>query len=378
MIRINHDSTHSTLFFIAGTNLKGLRLNPGEIVKAEVMNILSTGDITLKIKGILIPVKSEIPLEIGQKLTLKVKGSIGEDVLRLQSIRDEITKKTFEHLKAKIEPLLHDLESIGDSQKGISRFDRLIHQLLKAIPDNLSLLPLDIKSRLIEILIRKLKTNREEMNNGLDILIREGIRLKEIKSLINQPMEGSLKEMLENSGVLLETKIKLVLDSETPEKELSFLLKDDIKANLLRLAGKEPANKMINSHIRDIETFQAISKITNSFFTFLPIIWNDLKDADILFKKGVDKKEEGSFSCRINLNLERYGRVTVTIILKGKNFFVSFMIEDADFRKVVEDNRDLLQRSFTDRGMNLKAINIMDLNTESMWPEITEGIDIKV
>lgn len=375
MIRVNHEST---LLSIAGANLKGLKLIHGEIVKAEVVNILSSGNIMLKIKGVFIPVKSEIPFETGQKLTLQVKGTMGGDILKLQLMNDEIGEKTFEYLKAKLEPILHGLERIGDSKKGTDRFERLTHQLLKTIHDNPSLLPLDIKSRLVEILLRKLKLNRGGMSEGLDLLIRKGIGLKEIKSLIGQSGEGLLKELLESSGILFETRMKMALDSKNLEKELSLLLKDDIKANLLRLAEREPANKMVNSLIRDIEAFQALSKITDSFYTFLPLIWNGLKDADILFKKGSDKKEEAPFSCRINLNLERYGRVTVTIILNGKNLFVSFMIEDAGFRKAVEDNRDLLQRSFADRGLNLKAVNVMELNAETLWTDISEGIDIKV
>lgn len=82
--------------FIKGKNLKvvGVKnispLIPNDIIKAEVINISSSGNATLRIVGskdflpLLIPAKSEVLLNPGEVLTLKVREFTAKGVLKLE------------------------------------------------------------------------------------------------------------------------------------------------------------------------------------------------------------------------------------------------------------------------------------------------------
>lgn len=382
--------------FIKGKNLKGgvkdiSPLIPGDIIKAEVINISSSGNATLRIVGskdfspLLIPAKSEVLLNPGEVLTLKVREFTGKGVLKLEiSERTDYRQQTTEdgqQIKARIESLMQKMESLISkaSLKANNDLERLMQHLLKTNPNELSLTSSEM-ARLTELLLRKLKITKEGINERLYLLNKEGLSLRDIKDLLlsHDLAKGeSIKALFENSGVLLETKVRNFMEGLVSEKEFSELLKSDLKANLLRLIEKKPINELASGLIRDIETFQGLSKINNSFYTFLPFVWDNLRDADLCFKRGETNKGD-RFSCRINLNLKRYGRLSVIIVLHHKRIFTSFMVEDRGLKKIIEDNKNLLQRSFIDSGLALKAINVMAFDAGAAWSDITNGLDIKV
>lgn len=382
--------------FIKGKNLKvGVKdispLIPGDIIKAEVINISSSGNATLRIVGskdfspLLIPAKSEVLLNPGEVLTLKVREFTGKGVLKLEiSERTDYRQQTTEdgqQIKARIESLMQKMESLISkaSLKANNDLERLMQHLLKTNPNELSLTSSEM-ARLTELLLRKLKITKEGINERLYLLNKEGLSLRDIKDLLlsHDLAKGeSIKALFENSGVLLETKVRNFMEGLVSEKEFSELLKSDLKANLLRLIEKKPINELASGLIRDIETFQGLSKINNSFYTFLPFVWDNLRDADLCFKRGETNKGD-RFSCRINLNLKRYGRLSVIIVLHHKRIFTSFMVEDRGLKKIIEDNKNLLQRSFIDSGLALKAINVMAFDAGAAWSDITNGLDIKV
>lgn len=382
--------------FIKGKNLKGgvkdiSPLIPGDIIKAEVINISSSGNATLRIVGskdfspLLIPAKSEVLLNPGEVLTLKVREFTGKGVLKLEiSERTDYRQQTTEdgqQIKARIESLMQKMESLISkaSLKANNDLERLMQHLLKTNSNELSLTSSEM-ARLTELLLRKLKITKEGINERLYLLNKEGLSLRDIKDLLlsHDLAKGeSIKALFENSGVLLETKVRNFMEGLVSEKEFSELLKSDLKANLLRLIEKKPINELASGLIRDIETFQGLSKINNSFYTFLPFVWDNLRDADLCFKRGETNKGD-RFSCRINLNLKRYGRLSVIIVLHHKRIFTSFMVEDRGLKKIIEDNKNLLQRSFIDSGLALKAINVMAFDAGAAWSDITNGLDIKV
>src|SRR5208337_1985495 len=67
---------------------KSVLLKPGEIVKAEVMSVLESGDVVLKIKGELITARTEVPLQPGDTALFKVSDSpsTSPNQLKLQFI----------------------------------------------------------------------------------------------------------------------------------------------------------------------------------------------------------------------------------------------------------------------------------------------------
>lgn len=54
---------------------KPITLTPGETIKAEIANILSSGNAVLKIKGELIAAKTQVPLQPGETAFFKVSDS---------------------------------------------------------------------------------------------------------------------------------------------------------------------------------------------------------------------------------------------------------------------------------------------------------------
>lgn len=376
MVRI---SPESALFIISNPASKGLILNRGEIIKAEVINILPQNNIILMLKGKILSVKSEVPLEIGQVLTLRVMDPLSDGRIRLQVKGYESTAPGF--LKTRIQ----ELEGmISGGLKGSARkFEFILDQILKALPEDTSLLPIEMRTGIADLLLKSLRL-RGSLNEKFSLLSglinREGVGVRLNVEDLLKPVElqPSLRPIFENTGVLLETRLKRVLEGESPEEGLSGLLKEDLKAILLRLKGEGLINKTVSNIVRDIETFQVLSQVTDSFYTFLPVIWRDLKDGDIMFRREERKTGDKTFTCRINLKLERYGKLSVMVLLNKKNFFLSFVVENPDFKKLIEESRELLQSSFLEKGLNLMVVNVIASDTESPWPEIIEGIDYRV
>ncbi|MFN3396640.1 MAG: flagellar hook-length control protein FliK, partial [Thermodesulfovibrionales bacterium] len=327
----------------------------------------------------------EVPLEIGQVLTLRVMDPLSDGRIRLQVARCESMEKTQGFLETKIQSILQDLEGMisGDLKGSARKFEIMLAQILKALPEDTSLLPPEMRRGIADLLLRSLRS-RGSINEKLSLLNslinREGVDVRvNVENLLKSvDLQPSLRNIFENTGVLLETRLKRVLKGESLEEGLSGLLKEDLKANLLKLKGEGLINKTVSNIVRDIETFQVLSKVTDSFYTFLPLIWRDLKDGDIMFRRGELKTGGNTFTCRINLKLERYGKLSVIVLLNNKNFFVSFVVENSDFKKLLEESKELLQSSFLKKGLNLKVINVIASDIESPWPDIIEGIDYRV
>lgn len=116
----------------------------------------------------------------------------------------------------------------------------------------------------------------------------------------------------------------------------------------------------VDGMLRDIETFQALSKITDSFYTFLPLDWKELKEGDIAFKKG-EESESGtsSYSCRVKLDLDQAGELTVLVLMFRGDFYVSFKAEKKSFQNVLEAGVGDLRHNFAGQGLRLKGVNVL-------------------
>lgn len=167
-----------------------------------------------------------------------------------------------------------------------------------------------------------------------------------------------------------------------------FAVNRDLKAGLLKLkqliideggelsrnlAGltsgpnkAENAVKVIDQFLKDIETFQALSKTTDSFYTFLPVNWKELRNGDIVFKRMRKEDPVSPYSCRINLDLERFGELVIMVTMYKRDFFVSLKAANHDFQSVLASNSDKLQETFREKGLNLMAVNVTDINDNYM------------
>ncbi|MBF0558524.1 MAG: flagellar hook-length control protein FliK [Nitrospirae bacterium] len=174
-------------------------------------------------------------------------------------------------------------------------------------------------------------------------------------------------------AVLLELKQRLSAPTETSQpaqdsKAPAAATETAHTATLKNLQGK------IEGLLKDVETFQALSKTTDSFYTFLPVDWKALKDGEVSFKRGRTGAGGGgaSSSCRINLDLHNFGNLSVLVLMHNKDFFVSFKAASPDTGYLISTNLDELKSSFRERGLSLKAAHMLDKTDTSM--EQIEGL----
>lgn len=433
---------------------KAISLKLGEIVKAEVIDILPSGGVTLKVKGDFITAKTEVPLEKSAVAFFKVTDlpAEGKDLkLQFMGYTPESAneqKMTLPYFNLKESPIPKLIQELTNSLSGIknsavsgkeadsltSKLQNINSEILKALPSDINSLPKEVRMQLQNLLKASLKITGQSIQARLDNFISqlpEGIKnhplvqnlTKDLTVSIEKLLQTPIKGVLQDTGVALETKLKAIVEmfqqmeysgslkvEAGSQEEVTILpqgkdavahepkqpqlqhditaIKKDLKAGLLQLkqlimeegketiktfsghdltaAQKESAVRVIDGLIKDIETFQVLSKTTDSFYTFLPINWQELKDAEVSFKRGRSDAKGISYSCRINLDLERFGKLSVMVIMYNKEFLVSFRAENPAFQAILNNNAKELQDSFIARGLNLKAVNVLDSNDTSL------------
>lgn len=471
MINFKITGFDNTFLAIEKSAGKAISLKLGEIVKAEVMDILPTGGVTLKIKGNFITAKTEVPLDKGAVAFFKVIDlpAEGKD-LKLQFMgytpvsakEQEMPLPSFNLKESPIPKLIQELiNSLSDIKNSavsgkeadslISKIQNINSEILKALPSDINSLPKEIRVQIQNLLQASLKITGQSIQARLDNFISqlpESIKnhpfvqnlTKDLAVSIEKLLQTPMKSVLQDTGVALEAKLKAIVEmfqhveyseslkTETgSQKEATILpqgkdavtheskqlqmqhdiaaIKKDLKAGLLQLkqlimkegrdtiktfsfhdltaAQRESTVRVIDGLIKDIETFQVLSKTTDSFYTFLPINWQELRDGEVSFKRGRSDAKGMSYSCRINLDLERFGKLSVMVMMYNKEFLVSFRAENSEFQAVLNNNTKELQDSFIARGLNLRAVNIMDSNDTSIeqlerLESFEEQISIKV
>lgn len=447
MINFKITGLDNNFLTIEKSSGKSIPLKLGELVKAEVMDLLPTGGVTLKIKGNFITAQTTVPLEKGAEAFFKVTSlpTDGKELkLQFMGYMDEALKgeePQFPSFNLKDSALPKLIQDLTDSLAGLKRLvtsgekadthtaklQDLNSQILKALPSDINSLPKEMRTQLQTLLQTSLKITGESIQTRLDNFINrlpEGIKShpvvenirKELMVSIEKLLQTPIKSVLQDTGVALEAKLKaiaaLLQQMEQPEEysaeaqktgrteaktseppsfrasEFSASIKKDLKAGLLQMrefltekggeaaksfssqdittAQREGAVRAVDGLLKDIETFQVLSKTTDSFYTFLPVSWRELKDGEISFKRGRSDAKGMSYSCKVSLDLERFGKLDIMVMMYNREFFVSFRAENAAFQAVLNNNANELNDSFKTRGMNLKAVNFLDKNDTSL------------
>lgn len=288
------------------------------------------------------------------------------------------------------------------------------------LQSSLKLTGQSIHSRLTEFI--------NQLPEGLkDHPIVDGIK-KDLMVSIEKLLQTPMKNILQDTGIVLEPKLKAIarlflqmeqfdnlkssaekhppaatsMNKDDVEVQQNLIqhglsaIKKDLKAGLLQLRQllveeaqvEKPgitAQKTANAEfitlkselsgkigllLKDIETLQLLSKTTNSFYTFLPLIWQDLKDGEVSFKRGRSDAKGVSYSCRINLELERFGRLSAMVMMHNREFIVFFKTDNPGLQAILDSNTKDLYKAFNESGMHLKAVNF--LNTNELLEQIEE------
>jgi hypothetical protein len=198
--------------------------------------------------------------------------------------------------------------------------------------------------------------------------------IKNISRLNSQELE----EKIQNSGIQYESKLKNIISQENqpilPKSSEPFkTLTADFKYNLQTIIEKLESNDTIEQLFEDdikvmrdssskllnqIEFYQAYSFFSNSFATFIPFSWDELKDGQMQFSVNKEK----TFTCQIDLDLQYLGKIKIYMILDNKNNLqIDFGIEDEKFLKLISTNLQSLRQSFFALGLKSQEIHLFSL-----------------
>ncbi len=352
---------------------KEVILKVGSIIKAQVINITDNGDAVLRIvttgsdkgnlQGTVIKAYSEVPLTKGQNIFLEILG--GKDNITMRFIGE--SGKSPEALQQNIPVKFLDmLSQLSNARLGNTEFQQLLN-MLKSLPQN-------IKAAIPEFMnLEKLLLNIKQIDGKL------------------------LKAFIETSGVAFETRLRIAVLKD-PGSMLQSLValqtEGDLKALLLRLKNLLKDGNIINTlkqsgytisdisgavdkFIKNIEFFQLTSKLNDMFYTFLPVLWDDLKDGEFLFKKNREKGKE-SYTCDVNLDLESIGKLSISVTILDKSFFITFYAERHEVNELIKLQKHVLECRFASQGLPLKAINFNHKKTIPFGKANNQGVDVKI
>jgi hypothetical protein len=301
---------------------------------------------------------------------------------------------------------------VGGAEKGSQettvengKLINLLESLLKALPPNSELIPRTLKAQLQQILQYSLAHLGQDVPKRVAQLLtqmaedlRAPLLVQNLKDRLLVSMDGlissQLKAALENSGVALEAKLKALVEAHPSDV---MKINKDLKAVLLQLKGAlgqeeeggSPAGlthrmtvfgnnekgevfqaeqkvlSEVDGLLKDLATFQLLSKISDSFWTFLPVQWKELRNGDLVFKRRTAPNGDASYTCGIHLDLEKRGRVSIFIVQQFRDFLLTFKIDHPGLKAQVDSHLKELKENFKSAGLTVRNISLLD-NSEKI------------
>jgi hypothetical protein len=339
-----------------------LILQVGDIVQAEVLTVTDTA-VAIRMKNNILEARTNVPLREGETITLFVEGK--GDELRLRLLPPEgIDPASF---KSTIMSALATLRGAKPASEDLNALGGFIKNM-----------PVDLKALLPELLaVEKL-----------------------LPSLFG--LTGSaLKEAVQGSGVFFETKLRLLVlqegqDSLLSDAKLGETVKNDLKAALMALrdaAGRsavadtlqrggvktDSLMAAVDSLLKNIEALQLQSRLNDTLQVFLPFVWHDLKEGDLVFRESKQEKDgERAYSCTVNLDLERAGRISATALLQAGLIHITVLADNERFAALVQGHADLLRQQFETVGLKLGNFTIQRSGKVDFSASRAGGLDINV
>ncbi len=380
-----------------GKSTEPIKLIVGEILTAEIMDILPTGTIQVKINDRILnaQMQRDLQLQSGDTVLVKVEKPLEDGTIPLRILSppeaEQIQKGIFiseGEISEKILKLLESLFSeLTNQPKDIKNLQtELIKNLLSTPLENLSETE---KTALLQKAFEVI-FSRSTVSDGIRDLISlleaadfDKSQIAKLKAIVVEHPEEltpeKLKQVILNSGVSFEAKLKQAVvvaeKIETVKEDLKVILNSIIKD--AKAQGFEEVSEKAQQILRQIEGYQVLSKTFQSFFTFLPIFWKDLGSADIAYKtlKRQGKEYHAVF---VNLNFKDEP-LSFVVTMINKSFYVTFAGQPKTLQIIKEQEGDLKGR-FNIKGMPLSSVNYVSKTEEliKQW-DVKEGsISLKV
>jgi hypothetical protein len=338
-----------------------LLLRTGEIVQAEVLTVTETA-VAIRMKNSIVEARTTLPLKEGDTILLKVEG--WENELRLRLLPKD--GSDIISLKNTILSAIATLKGAKPAAEDL--------KLLAALIKNM---PLSLTSSLPELqTLEKLLPSLASITGGL------------------------LKDAIQDSGVFLETKLRLQVLQGTEGKpffaDQGQAAKSDLKAALLILrdaldrpdvadsllrSGGKPASLAgaVDNLLRNIEVLQLQSRLNDTLQVFIPFVWQDLKEGELTFRESEQAREgDRAYSCTLNLDLERAGKLTAWALLQSGGIHVNIAAENEKFANLLQENAELLRIQFETTDLILGSLTIQQPGAVNFTSAHSNGLNIRI
>jgi hypothetical protein len=339
-----------------------LPLRAGEIVTAEVIDVRSDSSATIRLKNTTLEVQSEVSLQKGDTLNLRVERQENSVYLRLSGHSAEES----DSIKSTILSALNKCEERNSGTGGMEKLVRL-----------LAALPGPLKESLPET----------------EIISRFLVQIENLSG-------KTLQDVVENGGIFFEAKLRVLAggieaEGSSTDIEAGRMIAGDLKASLLRLKdmflapaviehmrGRLNTDELLgalNTVLRNIEFYQLQSKLTDTLQFFLPLLWRDLREGEIMLREYArGKVGERSFTCTVNLDLERAGKVRVNLVSQDGYMHVTCTAEKNDFTRLLQEGADVLREQFVSAGLRLGRVSVHHQPTIDFENNLAGGVNIQV
>lgn len=324
------------------SGMEGVPLRPGESVTAEVLHCGADQIATIRLKNATLEAQSEVPLRKGDTILLRIERRENAVYIR---IAGEVTGTA----DAAGRPLHAALTDFGKLGSGTEAMTRLV-ELLKLMPKH-------IQENLPEI----------------DIVNRFLLRIDQLNG-------KTLQDAVMNGGVFFESKLRILAlgmeaDAAASDIEAGRIIAGDLKASLLRL--KEtflspvvmqclkdtiPPDDLIgalNSVLRTIEFCQIKSKLTDALWYVLPLVWEGLREGEVMLWETDQGSGVRAYSCAITLDLEQAGKIQAGMLFQAGYVHVNYAAENERLVGALQKSADLLEQRFSRSGLRLGNLTVV-------------------
>jgi hypothetical protein len=345
------------------------RVAVGETLEAHVLQMLSPGKYLLALKNATLTASSDLPLQAGEKLQVRVAATGPQILLSiLDPARQSVQGKVQEQL----------LQWRANPDALLSMMNRLTEfsQLLKSETLHLKMTP-DEVTGLIRLFDQMILSPRTKVDSLF------------VRNFVN------------TSGLLMEKALGDMIASGTARGAAANLT-DNLKASLLRLAdqifrAQAQADKLqpqilsrlqnlaslTSDALKTIEARQAVNVVfqqsDQGLYLQIPVALGDvLRLVDVFIRPddGNDAKNGGFANCTITifLSLDFLGEISIEARLREGNLHCVISCEDDDSRALITDHVDRLWTALEDLGYHVNALNCLKVrDMESRRSEFLAG-----
>ncbi len=365
--------TADNIFTFLRPSGRNISLSVGDVVRAEVVSILESGALALSItpgkgQGGLVIARTEVPLDKGDSVVLKVIGGEREMRLRLIGTAGEGAVNRPEKAQGDVhEALLGMLSDLSRFRASGSDLKHLF-AFFRSLPESLKSFHPDF-SRMEELLPEIGRLNAQFLQSsteGSGVLFETRLG-KAAREIMEQGKSGRLGALFGEEP-----------DMKGIALRLRDLLQDERFAERLLSSGVKPQDfeEAVDKIMKNIEFFQVSSRINDMFYTYLPVSWQQLREGELSFRRR--KEEEGeSYTCDLNLDMEAAGKVSASVTLFGRALYVTMYAENPATTALLLAEKAGLQERFSSAGLDLRALNVGHMREIRMGDLRPPGLNVK-